>query len=371
MKILLKIFFLWTFLVYPAGELFPQNVTYVYNWYKYYEPVEGKIVGIWPPGGIWNDIQLVKDVKYRWGFNYITFWPGLELDKFNMAKQVGYLPSTSMMMIIEQSNYLDVAQYEECWAYYLDEPADRNIPFNTVQTMKVWLKTDYPNAPFIISGYKRNSDLIHYTNLLADKVLFSSYIHWWKFLGLWTSWPINIDQRSDWTDMKNLFSNKFSMTWISKNDDLSEYIQLLNHAKNQGLEGIWLYHYSPDLVDEDNVNSFCEAAVSGGFLGANYQQVRDCYIDGDFASRQFVGPSYSLIPTTYNHIDRVFTNTTVTNNRIDDHFASNSITAGSPYFYIIPALIQSSFNSNNEIKLKPGFHAQLGCEFRAYITQEP
>jgi len=67
----------------------------------------------------------------------------------------------------------------------------------------------------------------------------------------------------------------------------------------------------------------------------------------------------------------VFTNVTVTNNRIDDYFASNSITTGSPYFYIIPASKKSTFNSKKEIILKPGFHAQPGCEFRAYITEEP
>ena len=359
------------FLVYSSGELFPQNVTYVYSWYKYYEPVDGKIVGILPHGNRWNDVEKFKELKYRWGFNYILFWSGLGNDKFNMAKQVGYLPSLSIMRIVEPDNYLDVTEFDECWGYFLDEPADRNLPFNTVQTVKEYIKTYFPNAPFIISGYKRNSDLINYTNLLADKVLFSSYIHWWKFLGLWTSWPINIDQRSDWTDMKSLFGDKFSMTWVSASDDLSEYNQLLSHAKNQGLEGIWLYHYSSGLVDEDNVNSFCEAAVSSGFLRANYQQVRDRYVDGVFVSRQFVGQSYSSIPTTYNHSDRVFTNMTVTNNRIDDHFASNSITTGSPYFYIVPALKKSSFNSNNEIVLKPGFHAQKGCEFRAYLTKEP
>lgn len=363
-------FLLLLFLIYSVGEIFPQNVAYVYNWYKYYEPIEGKIVGILPHENKWNDIEKLKELKYRWGFNYIIFWTGLGHDKFNMAKQVGYLPSLSIMRIVEPVDYLDAVQYDECWAYYLDEPADRNVPFNTVQTMKAWLKTCFPNASFIISGYKRNFNLINYTNLLSDKVLFSSYIHWRNILGVWISWPVDTDQRSDWTDMKNLFGNKFSMTWTSANSDLSEYNQLLGHALNLGLEGVWLYSLGQE-ADDNNFNSFCVAAVNSGFLNANYQQVRDCFIDGVFVSRQFVGSPYSAMPASYNHSDRLFANVTVTNNRIDDYFASNSITAGSPYFYIIPALKKSSFNSNNEITLKPGFHAQQGCEFRAYITKEP
>jgi hypothetical protein len=371
MKNSIKIFFLLLFLVYSTVELFSQDVSYVYGWYKYYEPVEEKIVGIWPPGGIWNDIQLVKELKYRWGFNYILFWSGLGIDKFNMAEQVGYLPLLSIMRIVEPDNYLDVTEYDECWGYFLDEPADRPIPFSIVQNVKEYIKTNFPNAPFIISGYKRNSDLINYTNLLADKVLFSSYKHWVHLYGdIWIP-TTNPDQRSDWTDMKNLFENKFSTTWVSANDDLSEYNRLLSHAQNLGLDGIWLYHYSPGLVDEDNVNSFCNAAVNSGFLRANYQQVRDRYVDGVFASRQFVGRSYSSIPFVYDNSDRLFTNVTVTNNRIDDYFASNSIKAGSPYVYLVPASKKSSFNSNNEIILQPGFHAQRGSEFRAYITKEP
>lgn len=357
------------FLILFTGEKFSQNVSYVYSWYKYYEPVKGKIVGIWAHPDRWADIQRLKDLKYRWGFNYITFGPQYSHDKFNMAKQVGYSPSTNIMIVLHQDYYPEATQYEKCWAYYLDEPADKQIPFDKVQTMRTFFKTYSPNSPFIISGYKRNSDLINYTNSLADKVLFSSYIHWREVWGVWVSWPLNPDQRDDWTDMRNLFGNKFSMTWINAYQDLSEYNQLLGHASNLGLEGIWLFQIDtgPE-ADDNNINSFCTAAVVGGYLYPNYQQVRDCFIDGAFVSRQFVGPPYLSIPRTYNHSDRQFADLIVTNNRIDDYFASNSITAGGTYFFIIPAQKKSSFNSNKEIILKPGFKAELGCEFRAYIT---
>jgi hypothetical protein len=362
------------FILIFTGKSLSQNVTYTYSWYKYYTPIDGKVVGIWPNENRWNDIEKLKELKYRWGFNYILFWTGLGQNKFNMAKQIGYSPSTNIMRIVETDNYLDATQYDRCWAYYLDEPSDRQIPFGTVQTMKSWLKTSFPNSPFVISGYKRNSDLINYTNSFADIVLFSAYIHWRQFLGIWTSWPVDTDQRGDWTDMKNLFGNKFSMTWVSAYDDLSEYNQLLGHAENLGLDGIWLYYYDSNPAttdDNENINSFCEAAVNNGFLTANYQQVRDTYVDGVFIERQSVGPSYSSIPTTYDNSDLIITNVTVTDDIFTDYFATNSIVAGSPYFYIIPPSKKSIFNSNNEIILKPGFTAQQGSEFKAYITAEP
>jgi hypothetical protein len=364
-------FFLFTYLVFCASEIFPQNITYQYNWYKYYIPVPGKILGTFPHENRWGDIQKFKELKYRWGFNYILFGIGNGNDRLSMVKQVGYTPSTNILMSVEANYYQPAIQYDECWGYYIDEPADRLIPFNTVQSMRDYLKSNFPNSLFVISGYKRNSDLIDYTNLLADKVLFSSYVHWWEFLGFWISWPVDPDQRDDWTDMKNLFGSKFSMTWMSANQDMSAYNSLLGHARNLGLEGVWLYQDPVGTeVDDGNLTAFCDAAVSSGFLTSYYQQVRDCYVNGNLIGRQFVGPPYSSIPSVYDHSNRVFNDMLVTNDRIDDYFASNSIAAGNPYYYIVPALKKATFNSNNEIILKAGFEAQKGCEFRAYISRE-
>ncbi|MEN8193506.1 MAG: 3-coathanger stack domain-containing protein, partial [Bacteroidota bacterium] len=84
-----------------------------------------------------------------------------------------------------------------------------------------------------------------------------------------------------------------------------------------------------------------------------------------------VGPKYlSSIPNTFDHSILTFENYTVTNNRIEDYFADTKIVAGAPYFYIIPELKNSTFNSYNEIRLKPGFHATKGSTFRAYIGDE-
>jgi len=351
--------------------ILPQDTNYVFSWYKYYSSVQEKIIGIWPHVNRWNSIDRLKELKYRWGFDHLVFWSKLGENEFSMVKQIGYVPDINIMRSIEADDYPNSLNYDKCWAYFLDEPSYKNISYESVQTIRNWLKDNFTDILFVISGYKRDDDLINLTNNLADKVMFSSYIHWWKILGQWVSWPVNPDQRSDWTDMKNLFGSKFSMTWISAYRDLSEYDDLFGHATNLGLEGIWLYEDNPSgpEVDDNNLESFCNAAANHGFLTPNYQQVRDLYIDGIFTSQQFVGPSYLSIPQTFDHSNYIFNNTIVTNNRIDDYFAENNITAGYPYTFIIPASKKSSFNSNNEIILKPGFHAQAGCEFKAYITK--
>ena len=346
MKILFNISLAFLFLILYTEKFFPQGTTYTYDWYKYYTPAEGKIIGIWPHPNRYNDIIRLKELKYKWGFKYIVFSIGH--NEFNLLKQVGYDPQSNIMMSFEGYNYMNTSEYDQCWAYCLDEPEYKNISLNTVQAIKTWFNTNFPNAPFISSGYKRNSYLKDLTNNIADQVLFSSYVHWWEILGVWLSWPVNPDQRSDWTDMKNLFGSKFTMTWVSANQDLSDYNDLVGHAANLGLSGIWLYNHPPiSEVDDNNLESFCGNAANRGYLTTNYQQVRNRYINGVFTGRQFVGPSYLSIPTNYYHSDMVFTNVTVTNNRIDDYFASNSITAGSSYFYIIPASKKSTFNSKN------------------------
>ena len=372
MKNLFNISFVFSLLILFMGELLSQNITYTYSWYKYYNPVEGKIIGIWPHPDRYNDISRLKELKYKWGFKYLVFWFPMGNNGFNLLKQAGYEPETNIMTNVEGSDYTNAVQYDKCLGYFLDEPEYKDISLTTVQTIKIWFNTNFPNVPFISSGYKRNSYLKDLTNNIVDQVLFSSYIHWWEVLGVWISWPVNPDQRDDWTDMKNLFGSKFTMTWVSANQDLSEYNDLIGHAANLGLTGLWLYNdpNSPE-VDDNNLETFCSNAANRGYLTVNYQQVRDSYVNGVFTERQYVGPPYSSIPATYDHSNMIFTDLTVTDNRVDDYFASNSIVAGSPYFYIVPPSKESSFNSNNEIILKPGFHAELGSEFRAYITEEP
>lgn len=361
------------FLLFPLlGVVYTQTVSYQYTWTKYYVANEGKIIGVWPHNNRYTEISKLKELKYRWGFNFLVFYSGYNLAKFQMAREV-FPPDENIMMQILFEDYGRTAMFDSCWAYYLDEPADRNYGFNSVQLIKNWYSAAYPNSPFVISGYKRNSNLINFTNAFADKTTFSAYKHWWELLFWWVSCcPENPDQRSDWTDMQNLFGSKFTTTWISSQFDQAEYPQLLGHAKNLGLEGVWLYALEPydNEADDVNLESFSNAAANNNFLTAFYRQARDIYIDENFSLRQYVGPSYeSFIPANYDHSVMNFPDYEVTNNRIEDYFAGQRIVAGGENYFIIPPSKSASFNSDFEIVLKPGFHSQPGSEFRAYINK--
>ena len=236
-----------------------------------------------------------------------------------------------------------------------------------------WIKIKYPNTKIVISGFKRDDFLKDYVDTISDYVMFSSYKHWWEFLGFWISWPENPDQREDWEDMENLFGNKFDFSWIGAHKDLNEYDNLLGKAKNLFLNGVYLFQTRPheSEVDDNNFETFAEAATKHGFLSKHYQQIREQYIDGNLTKTQLLGPSYSTdIPTDFDHSSLVFQDYVVTNNRIEDYFAESQIITGSPYTFTVPPTKKSSLNSNNEIIFKPGFHAELGSEFRAYIGED-
>jgi len=348
-----------------------QSITYEVSWLKYYEPAEGKVVGIWPQWSRWLDIQKLKELHYYKGFNYILSLPDNDPPVYNNIIASGYQPSEIMLLFASFGEYIyqSLTQFPQSWAYYIDEPADENVSFQLLSEAKVFVNTNYPGSRLVMSGYKRTSQFIDYASIFDD-IMFSSYQHWWKFLGFWVSCcPENSDQRSDWTDMKNLFDSKFSMTWIGAHKDLSDYDELLGHAHNLGLSNIWLYQLSEVSDSDQNIEEFCSKAADHYFLKVYYQQVRDKKANGQSVSRQFIGfPYSSSIPTNYDHANLSFNKDVIINNhRVDNYYAANNINAGGQFSFIIPDGTSASFNSQNHISLKPGFHAEAGSNFRAFI----
>ncbi len=370
MKISMKMpnnikFFIFLVLFFTAGFSSAQEINTELSWFKYFQAKENKIVGIWPHNNRWTNFQKLKEIKYRWGFNFLLVYP--REDHFNLAATIGYPPS-KIMVKLKPTNYTNAEDVPPSWAYYFDEVADENHPIDDFAQVENWFDQNYPDSKVVISGYKRNNTLIDYINRYADEAMFSSYKHWWSIFGfVWVSCcPENPDQRGDWTAMRSLFGSKFSMTWLGAHRDLNEYEDLMGHAKNIGLAGVWLYQLQPDPVidggeevPDSNIDRFCEAATTNGFMNRYFQQVRKVYRNGILIKEQFVGSSYSqTIPENFNHSDFVFGNTTVNNNRIDDYFAYETITAGAPYVFIVPTGKKSSFNTENQIVLKPGFRAE-------------
>lgn len=348
-----------------------------FAWSNYYEPIENKIVGIWPHNSRFLDIERLKELRYRWGFNHALLARSLGLNYYQKLTEAGY-DSTNIMKQIKQDTYTEnVESIPPLWAYFIDEPGELGENLTVWSSITDWIKNNNSNSKIVISGYKRDDFLIDYVNTISDYVMFSSYKHWLRFLGIWMpAFPENPDQREDWQDMKNLFGNKFSFTWIGAHRDYEdpfEYNDLLAKAKQLQLSGVYLYQLEPmdNEVNDANLESFANAASINGFSNKLYQQVRNLNINGAFINRKFVGPAYvAAIPNTFDHSVLILENYTVTNHRIEDYYAETKIVAGAPYFYIIPELKNSTFNSYNEIRLKPGFHAETGSTFRAYIGDE-
>lgn len=191
--------------------------------------------------------------------------------------------------------------------YYVDEPLEHNCAL-------VWLKEEWgksfstlfpqikhhihfrygDSARFIIGGYKRCLHLmqaVYYA--LIDGITFSSYKKWISLDPVQECWipdmsnPFNIyDQRSNWTDWKNFFGNRFSNVWISANpedagfpkfdNDLGEYNNLLGHARNLGLSEVWLW-CSNGGYNLTYIGEFCDAAWKQGWL-RKFIKVREYYM---------------------------------------------------------------------------------------------
>ena len=343
------------------------------KWTKYYETVENKIMGIWPHDSRYSSVSRLKELKYKWGFYDILLQQKRGLEHYNMLIEAGFDSSRIVRHILQDTYLDDVEGIPETWAYYINEPADLNENLTVWNNITNWIKNKNPITKVIISGYKRDDFLKDYVHSIADFAMFSSYKHWWEFLGFWISVPENPDQRADWVDMNNLFGNKFSLSWIGAHKDLSEYDDLMGKAENLQLDGVFLYQHEPHgtEVDDNNFENFCDAAANHGYLNTYFQQVRELYKDNLLVNRKLIGFAYpSEIPEIYDHSTLTFEDYIVTNNRIEDYFGENKIVAGEPYIFKIPTAKKSSFNSNQEITLKPGFHAEFGSEFRAYIGDD-
>lgn len=109
--------------------------------------------------------------------------------------------------------------------------------------------------------------------------MFSSYKHWWECLpGIWCAWPVDYDQRPDWSDMKDRYGSKFSMTWI-KTSEVTEFENLFEQAKYLGINSVWIYGFlenSGQPVDHynDQFENISFAAFNYGFLKMKQRQFK-------------------------------------------------------------------------------------------------
>ena len=346
-----------------------------FSWLKIYSNTEDLSLGIWPNYDYWNDVTKLKRLKNIFGFNEIVSRPLSYTILYDNVRSAGYDNSEIMFQIFPDLGSIDYVfeQYPEVGYYYIDEPAERGYTSNWYNTRVDSIKANTSNSLMVISGYKRNDKFRNYSKK-ADVVMYSSYKHWWEIFGIWLSCcPEDPDQRPDWENMQGIFNTKFSSTWIGAHRDEKEYDNLLGKARNLGLNSVWLYALqlegSQEFV-ETNFNKFANAAVKWGFLSEKYQAYREIEIPNSGIITQYIGlPFEGEIPTIFNYEDYMFANYTVSNDRVEDFFAFNTITVGYNSIFFIDAQKQASLNAPKEIRIGPGFEAKRGSEFRAFIGE--
>ena len=227
-----------------------------------YETAPGKIMGIWPNHSRYLTQQRMNDLKQKWGFNFLLHPRVYNQSYRNMERVAGFDDEHMMAQIVIDSYKEVIQEHGNIFAYYIDEPVKHDHP--SYENLAKYINEN-SDAYLITGDYKRSFYLEDYAGY-ADYVMFTSYKNWIYFLGFYIPW--GLDQRDSWSDMKNEYSEKFQMTWIGAHRDTLEYEQLLGHAKNLGLKGIW-YFQSWDSTDEYsdyNIANFAEAAYKTGWL---------------------------------------------------------------------------------------------------------
>jgi hypothetical protein len=228
-----------------------------------FEAEENTIVGIWSKDLRLKSAEELIKLKNQYGFNYIYVNIHIDSATVNLLLNSGYSRDRMMVQIIPENYQEKIKEFGTVFAYYIDEPNERGF---SISGVKEFIDMHAPGSLYIISGYRRTSGLNSFVKE-SDGVMFSSYKHWWNcFPGVWCPWPENTDQREDWTDMLERYGEKSFMNWVGAHRDVEDYPELLLHAADLKLPGVWLYQYQDELNSDENLLKFSEAAWAAGYL---------------------------------------------------------------------------------------------------------
>lgn len=236
---------------------------------KKYEPVEGKIIGIWPHENRLRSPEKLRELYDRFGFNFLLVAAPYGDEWYESVKKSGRYDSTN---IVKQIYLPDaVSRPEWFWnnlkslgkvvAYYFDEPISREFPYSTLMKLIKDLceKGYYPTAHFYMSEINEERALKMIN--LVDVVSYSGYS------------GINEDgseQVKSWQNWQSFLGGKFSMLWMAAHLNMNVFHTLFKGAKELGINSIWLYQYEPLPADQEFgdeiIQRFCEAAVEYGFM---------------------------------------------------------------------------------------------------------
>ncbi|MGB6033951.1 MAG: T9SS type A sorting domain-containing protein [Bacteroidota bacterium] len=243
----------------------------------HYEPLPGKLVGVWPDA--WT-VDRLTELRTRYGFTGVLVKSSA--DQYRAAIEAGFLPENIMIQLVD--SYVPEVDNLDAGFYFIDEPSEHDCSGNPsglrlYSVAELWNRLTYiqehrPESKFVLSGYKRCSHN-KIASAHAHVMMYASYHNWnsaWlptcaANMGygadLEAGWIRGDgDQRDSWSDARNAWGVKFSMTWIDGRGD--EYDVLMGHARNLGLNGVWMYNYG--AIDPGRLGEFSYAASRHGWL---------------------------------------------------------------------------------------------------------
>lgn len=230
--------------------------------FEKYVEVPGKIVGILAEATTYstntNKLKVFKDTL---GYNYINCIEGY----LNNVLAAGYDRDHIMIggLTVTSPWSQTILNTKPVWAYYADEQGQKF----SCQNVSDWffLVRDFLNNNSgtnikLMSGESDPDDLNCYYPYISS-IMCTRYDDWPEW---WDS-----DQRSLWTDFRNQWGTKFDMTWISSDKDYLEFDDLIGHAANLGLVGVWLYEQDDkgdEATERSHIEGFSVHAWKWGFL---------------------------------------------------------------------------------------------------------
>jgi hypothetical protein len=364
-------FYLYFFLTVNIFSIFAQSAGY------HYVPVVNKNLGIWPDNYSWdnNKFPWLHD---RWGFTkilIISSSPGQDYSFQYINAIAGGFNQENLLMTIWRTNYQYAVDNFPVGSYYIGEAVehdcsgkptvgDQVYSANELTQISNYIKLKRPDSKLVIDGYKRCSHLI-IAGGIADKIMYSSYVNWDELnipvchvnLGWGNDYENpwlqgSSDQSGSWSDMKQKFGDKFSMSWMKLNDD--DYSTMFQTANELGLETIWLYAY--EGVDSTSLESFCQAAINAGWL----QKVEDVQMSALQGSVIYKGTNeYGLAGCTITLTQNGLTNTYSTTTDSSGDFIFNNLPYGE---YNFSFNYNGSFGSVNATDALMALRYYVGLE---------
>jgi len=132
------------------------SIVTIEKWmFNNYKSVKNKKFGIWPHADYLN-LKKIKELKNKWGFNYIFFQYSRPKEIFDSILIAGCKKENIMVSFSDFENYNHqwiIDLYPGVYAFYSDEPQVHDYNYTGVYE---YINDKSPGTLFITSGYIKN-----------------------------------------------------------------------------------------------------------------------------------------------------------------------------------------------------------------------